>query len=72
MLTTDELPIQPIACGEPIVIGLVNNMPDAALRTTERQFHDLLSAASSNRMIHLSHFSLPGLPRAEAAQSHID
>ena len=30
----------------PLVIGLVNNMPDLALRATERQFCALLSAAS--------------------------
>ena len=30
----------------PIVIGLVNNMPDAALQATERQFCDLLAEAS--------------------------
>ena len=28
-------------------IGLVNNMPDAALRATERQFSKLLSAAAT-------------------------
>jgi hypothetical protein len=32
----------------PLVIGLVNNMPDAALEATERQFQDLLSAASAD------------------------
>lgn len=56
---------------EPIVIGLVNNMPDAALRATERQFHNLLDAASHDRLVSLRHFSLPELPRAAAAQSHI-
>ena len=30
----------------PVVIGLVNNMPDAALQATERQFCDLLAEAS--------------------------
>jgi homoserine O-succinyltransferase/O-acetyltransferase len=56
---------------ELIVIGLVNNMPDAALRATERQFHDLLDAASGNRLISLRYFSMPELPRSAAAQSHI-
>jgi homoserine O-succinyltransferase len=56
---------------QPIVIGLVNNMPDGALRATERQFHDLLDAASHDRLVTLRHFSLPELPRAAAAQAHI-
>jgi homoserine O-succinyltransferase len=55
-----------------IVIGLVNNMPDAALRTTERQFRELLSAAAQNRAVRLRLVSLPEVPRAEAGRSHIE
>jgi hypothetical protein len=33
----------------PLVIGLVNNMPDAALQTTEQQFTELLGAAGGLR-----------------------
>ncbi len=55
-----------------IVIGLVNNMPDAALRTTERQFDELLTAASSNFLVHLRLFSVPEVPRSEAGRAHID
>jgi len=54
-----------------LVIGLVNNMPDTALRTTERQFNSLLSAACGNRVIRLRYFSLPELPRGEAARAHL-
>ena len=57
--------------GDPIVVGLVNNMPDAALRTTERQFRELLSAASHGLTVCLRLFSLPGLPRAEAGRSYV-
>lgn len=32
----------------PVVIGIVNNMPDAALQATERQFCDLLAEASQD------------------------
>ncbi len=56
---------------DPIVIGFVNNMPDTALRTTERQFRELLSAASPHVPIRLRFFSLPELPRAEAGRAHI-
>jgi homoserine O-succinyltransferase/O-acetyltransferase len=54
-----------------IVIGLVNNMPDAALRATERQFCDLLSAASSDFVVRLKLFSLPEIERSHAMRSHI-
>ena len=54
--------------GASIVIGLVNNMPDAALRTTERQFHELLSAASDDLPVCLRLFSLPELPRGEVGR----
>jgi homoserine O-succinyltransferase/O-acetyltransferase len=57
---------------EPIVIGLVNNMPDAALRTTERQFRELLSAASDDIAVCLRMFSLPELPRSDTGRAHID
>jgi homoserine O-succinyltransferase len=46
-----------------IVIGLVNNMPDAALQTTELQFCSLLSVASGNIPVFLRLFRIPGLPR---------
>ena len=52
-------------------IGLVNNMPDAALRTTERQFRDLLSRAAAEQPVSLRVFSLPELPRSEAGQLHV-
>jgi homoserine O-succinyltransferase/O-acetyltransferase len=57
--------------GEPIVIGLVNNMPDAALRTTERQVRDLLWRAAGELPVALRVFSLPELPRSEAGRLHV-
>src|SRR5579863_1526047 len=69
---TAGVPLRESISGDPIVIGLVNNMPDAALRTTERQFHELLSAASPNLVFHLRLFSLPELVRAEAGRSHLN
>jgi len=72
MLIESQLCEEPEPCDEPIVIGLVNNMPDTALRATERQFHDLLLEASYSRVVQLRHFSLPELQRAEAVQSHIN
>jgi homoserine O-succinyltransferase len=56
---------------DPIVIGLVNNMSDAALQTTERQFRELLSAASGNVEVQLKLFSLPEVPRGDAGRSRV-
>ncbi len=56
---------------EPIVVGLVNNMPDSALQATERQFRDLLAAASANRALQLRVFSFPDLVRADAAKQYV-
>jgi homoserine O-succinyltransferase len=52
-------------------IGLVNNMPDAALEATERQFRSLLAAASEGIPVKLSLYALPDVPRAEAGKRHI-
>ena len=48
------------------MIALVNNMPDAALRTTEQQFQELLGAAGADTMFGCRLFSFPELIRAEA------
>lgn len=45
------------ACG-PLVIGLVNNMPPAAVHSTERQFSSLIAAASGPVTVELRLFSL--------------
>jgi homoserine O-succinyltransferase len=54
-----------------IAIGIVNNMPDAALESTERQFIGLLAAAAGKTPVRVQLFALPGVPRGEAAQRHI-
>lgn len=55
----------------PIVIGLVNNMPDAALLSTETQFGGLLEQACGAQAIQLRLASLPELPRSPEAAAHI-
>jgi homoserine O-succinyltransferase len=60
------------SCQAPLVIGLVNNMPDLALRATERQFCTLLSAASHDFVIRLKLFSLSEVPRSDVTLAHID
>lgn len=54
-----------------IHIGLLNNMPDEALKATERQFLSLLSAASHGMQVRLSLYSLPEIPRSETSRRHI-
>jgi homoserine O-succinyltransferase len=53
-------------------IGLVNNMPDAALRATELQFARLLKEAAGNFDVRLHLFAMPEVPRGEAALSRMD
>ena len=55
-----------------LTIGLVNNMPDAALQATERQFMRLLTAAAGNDRIHFHCLSLPSVQRSQSAKRRID
>ena len=52
-------------------IGLVNNMPDAALDATERQFRALLGASADHLTVHLTVYSLPEIPRSEFGQRQV-
>jgi homoserine O-succinyltransferase len=54
-----------------ITIGLINNMPDAAIETTERQFIDLIRAASSKVIVRLLLFSIPAIPRADTTRQEL-
>jgi homoserine O-succinyltransferase len=59
------------AGSEWIEVGLVNNMPEAALEATEQQFLELLGAAAGDSWVHLRFFSLPGVPRSERGRSYL-
>ena len=54
-----------------IDIGLVNNMPDAAMEATVRQFLALLGAADDGVAVHLKLFSMPGVPSSEWRRQHL-
>ena len=54
-----------------IHIGLINNMPDAALKATERQFLTLVDSAANGMAIHVSLYAMPGVPRSEGATRHL-
>jgi len=51
-----------------IEIGLVNNMPDAAVAATRRQFVRLIEDASDELDVRLSLFALDTLPRDDATR----
>ena len=53
-------------------IGLINNMPDAALQATERQFMRLLRQAAGDIRIDFHCFSLPSVRRSQAAKGRVE
>jgi homoserine O-succinyltransferase len=55
----------------PIKIGLVNNMGDAALLPTERQFMRLIEPARREIDVHVRLFYLPEIARGEAARAQL-
>ena len=55
-----------------VYVGLVNNMPDAAMRATELQFARLLKEAAGSMDVRLRLFSLSGIPRGEQARSRME
>jgi len=61
------------ACGGAgaIVVGLINNMPDAALDATESQFASLLGAGADSEPVHLRLSTLPEVPRSHVALARI-
>jgi len=54
-----------------VVIGLINNMPEAALEATEGQFAGLLQAAAGPQSIRLRLTSLPEVPRGRAGLDRV-
>jgi homoserine O-succinyltransferase/O-acetyltransferase len=54
-----------------IEIGIVNNMPDAALESTERQFTGLLAAASGKTQVRVRLFALPQIQRGDLARTRL-
>ncbi|HWA84272.1 MAG TPA: homoserine O-succinyltransferase, partial [Fimbriimonadaceae bacterium] len=55
-----------------IHVGLVNNMPDAAMRATELQFARLLKEAAGTLDVQLHLFALGGIRRSELARSRME
>jgi homoserine O-succinyltransferase len=55
-----------------IHVGLVNNMPDTAMRATELQFARLLKEAAGTLDVQLHLFSLSAIERGELARSRME
>jgi homoserine O-succinyltransferase len=55
-----------------LVIGLVNNMPDAALYNTERQFRQLICAAAGKTSVCLRLFYFAEIPRSERGRAYLE
>ena len=53
-------------------IGLINNMPDSALQSTEAQFCGLLEGASGSQSVTVRLSSFPELPRGAEALAQIE
>lgn len=54
-----------------VQVGLLNNMPDRALRATELQFARLLKEACGNLDVRLRLFSLASIPRSEETRTRM-
>ena len=54
-----------------LTIALVNNMPDTALKATERQFARLVQSAAGKTRVRFHYFALPTVARSKQAKDHI-
>ncbi|MBR1132254.1 homoserine O-succinyltransferase MetA [Bradyrhizobium iriomotense] len=52
-------------------IGLINNMSDAALMSTERQLFDLLDAAAGRLCVRLHLYTMESTPRSEWGRDYV-
>src|SRR6201994_913827 len=55
-----------------LTIALINNMPDSALKATERQFMRLVQSAAGKQRVRFHYFALPSVARSRQAKEHID
>ena len=58
--------------GQGISVAFINNMPDPALEDTELQFFELLDVASGDVPIVVKLYSLPGVPRTDRGNRHLN
>lgn len=56
----------------PVRVGIVNNMPDAAMINSERQLESLLAAAAGDVPVVVRYYSLPEVARDEEAAAYCE
>jgi homoserine O-succinyltransferase len=61
-----------LSSGTYLHVGLVNNMADAAMNATERQFLTLLEAAAGDMPVHVTLYALPEVERKRWGQRRLD
>jgi homoserine O-succinyltransferase len=69
VLTLDEALHQDI---RELHLGLLNMMPDAALRVTEQQFVRLVGSSNQIVQLYVHPFTVPGLTRSTETQAYLD
>jgi homoserine O-succinyltransferase len=52
-------------------VGLINNMPDSALISTERQLFDLINASAGRMPVRLRLYTLPMIPRNDWGRQYM-
>jgi homoserine O-succinyltransferase len=57
--------------GDFLHVGLVNNMGDAAMAATERQFLTLLEAAAGDMRVHVTLYAFPEVERSPSGQRRV-
>lgn len=68
LLDVQAAPVDAVHAANCVTVGLINNMPDAALEATERQFVDLIRASARNAVVRLQLFAIPEVPRSDTAR----
>ena len=66
--TTDTTPAGNVQATNCVTVGLINNMPDAALEATEQQFVELVRLSARSTVVRLVLYAIPQVPRGEAAR----
>lgn len=64
-------PASPRTATDCITVGLINNMPDSALVSTERQIFELLNVAARKLPVHLRFYTLQATSRSDWGRQYM-
>ena len=68
---SNVIPTAPRGRQAVLTVGLVNNMPDSGLESTEHQFLTLMDEAAADCVVHVKRFSIDSIPRSERGRQHL-